>query len=400
MPLASSSALSARMRRAAGYSPGAASAPPAAAIINATKTASFPDLDADGKAEPGETITYGVNVSNTGASDATGVTLTDTIDPSTTLVPGSLRVSPLAFADAFNATKGVVLNIPAPGVLANDTGTPQPAAQPIAAGATAQGGTVTLGADGSFNYTPPAGFEGPDTFTYTATNGTTPNDTATVTINVDAGPAVTTTSPANGATGVAQGDNITVNFTEPVNATTGSFSVQCPVGSPQTFTLSASPAASFTLDPAADLPAGTTCTVTVTAAQITDADAFDPPDQMAADYTFSFGVKPLAVDDMRSATGNVRINTAVTGYSVLTNDQAPGGVVSAFDATSANGGDVTVNPVTGTFTYNPPRGFTGTDSFNYTVSGVGGSDTGSPSPTWSGSSTTLRAPASPAATAA
>jgi uncharacterized repeat protein (TIGR01451 family) len=349
---------------------------PAPTIVTATKTDSFTDPDGDGKAEPGQTITYDVNVANSGASDATGINFSDTIDPNTTLVPGSLRVSPLAFADSYNATKGIALSISAPGVLSNDTGTPAPTAQPIAASATTQGGTVTLNADGSFSYTPPAGFEGADTFNYTATNGTTPNDTATVTINVDAGPAVTTTSPVNGATSVAQNSNITVNFSEPVNATTGSFSVQCPTGSPQTFTLSASPAASFTLDPTADLPAGTTCTVTVFAAQITDADNFDPPDNMAADYTFSFGVKPLAVDDMRSATGNVRINTAVSGYSVLANDQAPGAAISAFDATSAHGGEVTMNTGTGTFTYDPPRGFTGTDSFNYTLSNAGGSDTG------------------------
>ncbi|HEX5705874.1 MAG TPA: Ig-like domain-containing protein [Pyrinomonadaceae bacterium] len=374
MPLASASALSAQIQ-AGGYLPALAFAPQTA-VVSATKTDSFPDPDGDNKAEPGDTITYDVNVSNTGASDATGVTFTDTIDPNTTLVPGSLRVSPLAFADSYNATKDVALNISAPGVLANDTGTPSPTAQPIAAGSTTQSGTVTLNADGSFNYTPPAGFEGTDTFTYTATNGLSPNDTATVTINVDAGPAVTTTSPVDGATGIAQNSNITVNFTEPVNATTGSFSVQCPTGSPQTFTLSASPAASFTLDPTADLPAGTTCTVTVFANQITDADAFDPPDQMAADHTFSFGVKPLAVDDMRSATGNVRINTSVTGYSVLANDQAPGATITSFDAASAHGGEVTVNTSTGTFTYNPPRGFTGTDSFNYTISNSGGSDVG------------------------
>jgi uncharacterized repeat protein (TIGR01451 family) len=349
---------------------------PAPTIITATKIDSFTDPDGDGKAEPGQTITYDVNVANSGASDATGVNFSDTIDPNTTLVPGSLRVSPLAFADSYNATKDIALSISAPGVLTNDTGTPAPTAQPIAGGATTQGGTVTLNADGSFNYTPPAGFEGADTFTYTATNGTTPNDTATVTINVDAGPTVTTTSPVNGATSVAQNSNIVVNFSEPVNATTGSFSVQCPTGSPQTFTLSASPAASFTLDPTADLPAGTTCTVTVFAAQITDADNFDPPDQMAADYTFSFGVKPLAVDDMRSATGNVRIDTAVSGYSVLANDQAPGATISAFDATSAHGGEVTMNTGTGTFTYDPPRGFTGTDSFNYTLSNAAGSDAG------------------------
>ena len=76
-----------------------------------------------------------------------------------------------------------------------------------------------------------------------------------------------------------QNSNITINFTEPVNATAGSFSVQCPAGSPQTFTLSSSPSASFTLDPTADLPAGTTCTVTVFAAGITDADNFDPPEK-------------------------------------------------------------------------------------------------------------------------
>jgi uncharacterized repeat protein (TIGR01451 family) len=375
VPLVSASAWRGGDVEANSFPPGGAFDPPSA-IITATKSDSFPDPDNDGKAEPGDTVTYDVNVSNTGASDATGVTFNDTIDPNTTLVPGSLKVSPLAFADSYNATKGIALSVAAPGVLSNDTGTPAPTAQPIAAGATAQGGSVTLNADGSFSYTPPAGFEGADAFSYTATNGQTPNDTATVTINVDAGPTVVSTSPINGATNAAQNTNITVNFSEPVNATAASFSIQCPVGSPQTFTLSASPAASFTLDPTADLPAGTTCTVTVTASQITDADNFDPPDQMAADYVFSFGVRPLAVDDMRSATGNVRIDSAGSGYSVLANDQGAGAGIAAFDATSAHGGNVTMNTGTGTFTYDPPRGFTGTDSFNYTISNAAGSDQG------------------------
>jgi len=364
-------------RPAAGFNPPAAPFAPATTIVTATKTDSWDDTATpDGKAEPGQTITYDVNVANSGAADATGVNFSDTIDPNTTLVPGSLRVSPLAFAESYNAALNTPLSVPAPGVLANDTGTPAPSAQPIAAGPTTQGGTVTLNADGSFNYTPPTGFQGADTFTYTATNGTTPNDTATVTINVDDAPVVVSTSPVNGANSVAPNSNITVNFSEPVNATTASFSIECPTGSPQTFSLSASPAASFTLDPSADLPAGTTCTVKVIASQITDADNFDPPDQMAGDYTFSFGVKPLAIDDMRSATGNVRINTAGSGYSVLANDQAPGATITAFDATSAHGGEVNVNTSTGTFTYDPPRGFTGTDSFDYTITNSAGSDTG------------------------
>jgi uncharacterized repeat protein (TIGR01451 family) len=351
-------------------------ATPADAVISATKADSFPDPNNDGQAEPGDTITYDVNVNNTGAVDATGVTFTDTIDPNTTLVPGSLRVSPLAFADSYNSTTNTPLNIGAPGVLANDTGTPLPTAQPIAAGATAQGGTVTLNADGSFIYTPPAAFNGTDSFTYTATNGLSPDDTTTVTINVDEGPAVTTTTPANGVNNVATNTNITINFSEPVNATTSSFSIECPTGSVQAYTLSASPAASFTLDPVADLPAGTTCTVTVVANQISDADAFDPPDQLAANYVFSFGVKPVAVDDMETATGNVRIDSANSNYSVLANDMGAGILITGFDATSAQGGSVNMNTATGTFTYNPPRGFEGADSFNYTISSTGGSDQG------------------------
>jgi uncharacterized repeat protein (TIGR01451 family) len=357
--------------------PGAPLSPPASTIVTATKTDSFPDPNNDGKAEEGDTITYDVNISNTGASDATGVTFSDTIDPNTTLVPGSLKVSPLAFADTYNATKDVPLSISAPGVLTNDTGTPAPTAQTITSGATTQGGTVTLNADGSFSYTPPAGFTGTDTFSYTVTNGLTPNDTATVTINIDEGPTVTNTTPANGTINVAPNTNITINFSEPVNATTGSFSVECPGGSPQSFTLSASPAASFTLDPVADLPGGASCTVTVIANQITDADTFDPPDQLAANYVFSFGTKPDAVDDMHSVTGNVRINTASSGFSVLSNDNtATPAPITAFDSTSAQGGNVTMNTSTGTFTYDPPRGFTGTDSFTYTISNANGSDTG------------------------
>src|SRR5688572_19908368 len=146
-------------------------------LITATKVDSFPDVDGDGKAAPGETITYDVNVTNNG-TDATGVNFLDQIDSNTTLVGGSLKVSPLAFPDTFVAAKDTPLSVGAPGVLNNDTGIPGPTAVAIVAGATAQGGTVNLNTDGSFTYTPPSGFEGGDSVTYTATNGLTPNDTA------------------------------------------------------------------------------------------------------------------------------------------------------------------------------------------------------------------------------
>ncbi len=163
-------------------------APVVSPIISATKADTFPSHPS-GQAEPGDTITYDVNVNNSNSGgDATGVQFNDTIDPNTTLVAGSLKVSPLAFVDSYTAGKNITLNIGAPGVLANDTGIPAPTAVPIAGGTTTQSGTVTLNADGSFTYNPPSNFVGTDTFTYTATNGLTPDNTATVTITVIAAP--------------------------------------------------------------------------------------------------------------------------------------------------------------------------------------------------------------------
>jgi hypothetical protein len=199
---------------------------------------------------------------------------------------------------------------------------------------------------------------------------------------VDTAPSVTTTSPTNGATGVVPTTNITVNFSESVNATTGSFTLVCG-GNAQAFALSASPATSFTLNPTADLPEGVFCTVTALAAGITDADAGDPPDNMLADFVFTFAIPPNANNDARGATGNVPINTATTGFSVLSNDIGPGIAVTAFDATSVLGGTVSVNSA-GVFTYTPPVGYEGIDSFTYTITNAAGSDTAAVNITVSG----------------
>ena len=100
----------------------------------------------------------------------------------------------------------------------------------------------------------------------------------------DAAPSVTTTTPAANATGVAVDANLTVTFSEPVNAGAGAFVLQCPTGTPVTLTtLTVSPATTFTLDPATDLPISTACTLRIVASQVTDVDTTDPPDAMAAD---------------------------------------------------------------------------------------------------------------------
>ncbi len=157
---------------------------PPAPNVTATQTGAFPSHP-DNRAREGDTITYTTTISNaTGTADATGVQLTNPTPANTTDVAGSVQVSPLAFPDSYTAGKNTTLNTSAPGVLSNDTGIPAPSAVAIAGGATTQGGTVTLNADGSFSYTPANNFTGTDTFTYTATNVQPPNDTALVTITV------------------------------------------------------------------------------------------------------------------------------------------------------------------------------------------------------------------------
>ena len=129
-------------------------------------------------------------------------------------------------------------------------------------------------------------------------------------VPADPAPAVASTSPSNGAADVPVGSAVVINFSESVDATAGAFSLQCPSGSPQAFTQSASPATTFTLTPAADLPYGTTCSAMVIANQVTDTDTNDPADQMAANFAFSFTTVAPPVDTAPAVTTTTPVNAA------------------------------------------------------------------------------------------
>jgi hypothetical protein len=152
-------------------------------MVSATKTDSlFTDVDGDLQADPGDTLKYTVNINSLGG-DATGVTFTDTVDPNTSFVGGTLRATPVAVDDSYSAIGNVRISVAAPGVLGNDFGGVPNATITAPPSTSANGGNVTLNADGSFTYNPPAGFEGSDTFSYTLTNSEGSNS-ATVTISV------------------------------------------------------------------------------------------------------------------------------------------------------------------------------------------------------------------------
>lgn len=131
------------------------------------------DNGTSGKADPNDRIRYQVTIQNTGVAPAQGVQLNAVPDPRTTLVPGTFRSSPLAVPDMYTCTGNIGINVPAAqGVKVNDFDDDLPGTTlSCGACATANGGSVVLNNDGSFTYSPPAGFTGSDSFTYTITDG-------------------------------------------------------------------------------------------------------------------------------------------------------------------------------------------------------------------------------------
>jgi hypothetical protein len=94
--------------------------------------------------------------------------------------------------------------------------------------------------------------------------------------------------------------------------------------------------------------------------------------------SYTLNVKPVASDDTYPETvlGNVSLNSSLIPFGTTTNDSYPSGTgsISTFDATSANGGTVSMTTSgagLGQFTYNPAAGFNGTDTFTYTLSSHG-----------------------------
>ena len=121
-------------------------------------------------------------------SNTRGVAVTGVNDP------------PTAVDDTGTTDEDTALVVAAPGVLANDTDVDPGDTKTVVAlngsatltGSSSQGGAVTIGADGSYTYTPPAAFQSlstgesdSDAFQYTMADGAGAQSTATVNLTVD-----------------------------------------------------------------------------------------------------------------------------------------------------------------------------------------------------------------------
>ena len=90
---------------------------------------------------------------------------------------------PDAVGDAYDVDEDGVLNVPAPGVLGNDSD-PDGDALTASLATGPSHGEVTVAADGSFTYEPDADYFGSDAFVYVASDGHGGSDDATVLIDV------------------------------------------------------------------------------------------------------------------------------------------------------------------------------------------------------------------------
>jgi hypothetical protein len=170
--------------------------------VTATNVDSFAsDVDGDTRADPGDVVRHTLVISS-GAGDANSLALAHTIDPDTTLVGGSVNVSPLARDDCYDALGNVTLNISTAGnaLFQNDndflsdpfnlTAAGPNAGSQTACGAfpcnraTSGGGSVVLNSDGTFQYTPPTTGT-TDSFAYTITDGGGLASVGTVTFSIN-----------------------------------------------------------------------------------------------------------------------------------------------------------------------------------------------------------------------
>ncbi|MCA9977588.1 MAG: cadherin-like domain-containing protein, partial [Anaerolineales bacterium] len=113
---------------------------------------------------------------NDGLADSNIATVTITVEV-------ILNYPPVAANDTYSITPNTTLTVPAPGLLSNDT---DAEGDPLTAVwvSSPSHGTLNLNADGSFTYTPNAGFTGNDSFKYKANDGSNYSYVATVTITV------------------------------------------------------------------------------------------------------------------------------------------------------------------------------------------------------------------------
>ncbi len=266
---------------------------------------------------------------------------------------------PVAVDDAYQVFQNGVLDVDAAaGVLANDT---DPEMDPMTAVLIngVSNGSLTFRADGSFTYTPDAGFQGDETFTYQVTDGPNVSNMATVAVTVDDAPIAVDdsyTTPAGQALVVAAVDGVLANDANPEP---GPLDAQL-VTDVVTGTLALNDDGSFTYLPAAGFGGDVSFTY-----QANNGTAVSLP----ATATITVEVPPappVANNDAFDATEDTPLTVPALG--VLANDEdSNGDALQALLVDNVSSGLLALS-VDGSFVYTPTANFNGPDGFSYKAS--------------------------------
>ena len=297
-----------------------------------------------------DSFTYTI-VDSQGATDTATVTVNVTQDGVNTVD---------AVDDMAQTDPNTAVNVP---VLANDT---DPEGDTFSVTSFGQGtnGTVTTGPGGTLTYTPDTDFTGTDSFTYTITDDQGATDTATVTVSVGMGP-MNSVDAVDDAYTIDEDTTLIVDLTANDSDPEGDDFTVTSVGTPTNGTATLNPDGTVTYKPNLDFTGTDTFTYTVT-------------DDQGATDTATVTVTMTPVNDAPDAEDDVRVideGTTLT-FDPRTNDEDPDGdPLTIIDVGTATNGTVTDNG-DGTVSYTPTADFTGTDTFEYTISdGNGLTDT-------------------------
>jgi hypothetical protein len=330
----------------------------------------------------------------------------------------SAGVAPSAVADSYGASAGTTLTVPdgATDLLSNDDlGSPASTLASFGGGSLGgavtdnaaasivsfgTGGSLQVNVDGSFTFSPSAGFTGSFTFQYRITNGSGSSD-ATVTIDVTAASvapsavadgyntaAGTTLTVPHGATDLLANDNLgsstatLVSFgggslggavTDRVAGDTVGFGSGGSLGVGANGSFSFTPAAgfvgSFTFQYRITNTAGSSdATVTITVTGTGPAAVTDAYDVAAgASLTVPDGATDLLANDNPGSPSATLVSFGGGSLGGAVTDYAAGSTTSF-----ASGGSLTVG-ADGSFTFTPAAGFSGNFTFTYRITNAAGS---------------------------
>ena len=250
-------------------------------------------------------------------------------------------------------------------VLGNDTvspgGAPLNPASVTVTVAPAHGTTSVNAGTGAVTYTPALGYSGPDSYTYRVCDGSTPTPvcaTAVVRVavgtdTVSANPDAASTTPGNPVTTAVRANDSTSTGQPLANPT-----IQA---GPAKGTATVNPDGTITYTPA-DGTSGTDSY----AYRVCDTSSPTPVCGITT-VTISVVNTVTANDDRASAAYNTPVVTSVLANDTVSAHGAPLDPASVKVTTGPTNGTTAVNTTTGAITYTPNVGFSGTDSYTYTV---------------------------------